>query len=201
MELFILPVMIAIGAYLLKSRDQKRRIALLGSYLGRHQIEKLMESLIENYMRALGEADPARQVQIWNLSTTAELALCEQFNRFCTEFAKVDEDQARMSKLGIAIPYADKLFPHATFDLRKALGIHAHGITNAAHNQRGLPIKDKAFTLSAELFLMQHTCHWFCRSKTLASARMQARHKTSYAQLLQSVAPDTRKAYCSLIGV
>ena len=107
---------------------------------------------------------------------------------------------ARVSKLAISLPYADKLFPSATFDLRKALSIHAHGITNAANNRLNQSIKSKAFTLSAELFLMQHTCHWFCRSKSVASARMQVRHKTSYAQLLESVAPETRKAYGSLLG-
>lgn len=200
MEILILPVMIAIGAYLLKSRDQNQRIALLGRYLGQHQIEKLMENLTETYLRALGEPDPERQAQIWNLSATAETALCEQFNRFVAEFSRVDEADARVSRLAFAIPYADKLFPSATFDLRKALSIHAHGITHAASNRLNHSIKVKAFTLSAELFLMQHTCHWFCRSKGVASARMQVRHKTSYAQLVQSVAPETRTAYCSLVG-
>ncbi|MDB5878990.1 MAG: hypothetical protein JWQ41_2404, partial [Variovorax sp.] len=51
-----------------------------------------------------------------------------------------------------------------------------------------------------ELFLMQHTCHWFCRSKTVASARMMARHQTSYALLLDSVSPTTRAAYQTLVG-
>ena len=54
--------------------------------------------------------------------------------------------------------------------------------------------------MSAELFLMQHTCHWFCRSKAVASARMLARHKTSYAQLLDAVSPATRRAYRALTG-
>ena len=66
-------------------------------------------------------------------------------------------------------------------------------------NSRKQSPKNKAFTLSAELFLMQHTCHWFCRSKTVASARMLARHKTSYAQLLASVSPETRQAYGALV--
>ncbi len=200
MEIFILPVLIAIGAYALKSRDQNRRIALLGSYLGKHQIEKLMESLTGGYLRALGEDDPDRRAQIWNLSTAAEMALSEQFNRFVAEFSGVDEADARVSQLAFALPHADKLFPGATFDLRQALRIHAQGIAQAVNNSRDQANKNRAFTLSAELFLMQHTCHWFCRSKTLASARMLARHKTSYAQLLESVAPETRKAYCSLIG-
>ena len=200
MELFILLALIAVGGYTLKSRDQSRRIALLGSHLGKHQIEKLMESLTEGYLRALGEPDPERRTQIWNMLATAEVTLCEQFNRFVVEFSRVDEADARVSQLAFAIPYADKLFPAATFDLRKALGIHAQGITHAANNSLDQTQKNKAFTLCAELFLMQHTCHWFCRSKTVASARTLARHKTSYAQLLASVAPETRKAYDRLIG-
>jgi len=54
--------------------------------------------------------------------------------------------------------------------------------------------------MSAELFLMQHTCHWFCKSKVVASARMLARHQTAYAQLVASVAPATREAYTALVG-
>lgn len=200
MEILILLVVIAIGTFLLKSREQNQRIALLGRYLGQHQIEKLMENLTESYLRALGEPDPERQAQIWNLSATAETALCEQFNRFVAEFSKVDEVDARVSRLVFSFPYVDKLFPRATFDLRKALSIHAHGITHTANNRLNQSIKGKAFTLSAELFLMQHTCHWFCRSKAVASARLQMRHKTSYVQVVQSVSPETRTAYCSLVG-
>ena len=39
---------------------------------------------------------------------------------------------------------------------------------------------------------MQHTCHWFCNSKTVASARLLARHQTTYEQVLASVTPETR---------
>src|SRR5450830_582882 len=200
MELFILAMVIAFVAHNIKSREQNRRITLLGSQLGRFQIETLMENLTQGYLRALGEEDAERRAQIWSMLTTAEAALCEQFNRFVLEFAKLDEADTRVSKLPIAIPYADKLFPQATFDLRKALSLHAQGITNVANNTLNQSPKNKAFTLSAELFLMQHTCHWFCRSKTVASARMLARHQTSYAQLLESVSPATRQAYGSLIG-
>jgi hypothetical protein len=55
--------------------------------------------------------------------------------------------------------------------------------------------KDKAFTLMAELFLMQHTCHWYCKSKPVASARLMARHQTGYAQVIDAVDPATRRAY------
>jgi len=47
---------------------------------------------------------------------------------------------------------------------------------------------------------MQHSCHWFCRSKTIASARMLAQHKTRYEQALQAVSPETRQAYLAAIN-
>lgn len=200
MDLFILAMLIAAGAYALKSRDQRRRIALLQSYLGKYQIEKLMESLTEGYLRALGEGDAERREQIWQLLGASETALCEQFKRFAADFSRVDEAEARVSKFALAIPYADRLFPGATFDLRKAFEIHAQGIARVVENRLNRSPKSKAYTLSAELFLMQHTCHWFCRSRTVASARMLARHKTTYAQLVDSVAPETREAYRKLIG-
>ncbi|MBU0589764.1 MAG: hypothetical protein KJ852_13820 [Gammaproteobacteria bacterium] len=200
MEIVILLMFAALGVQLLKSKEQRRRIALLGSHLSRHQIEKLMENLTQGYLRALGEDDPERRAQIWSMLSTAETELSEQFQRFTAEFAKVWSDQTLVSTLPIAIPYADKLFPLATFDLRQALAIHAKGIAAAVENRENRSLRDKAFTLSAELFLMQHSCHWFCRSKAIASARMLARHQTRYAQLLSSVAPETRQAYCKLVG-
>jgi len=202
MDLLVSLTLIAISAYMIKARDQKRRIVLLGSYLEKYQLEKLMESLSQGYQRALGETDPERRAQIWNLSTPTELALSEQFNRFVADFAKVSEPESRISRLAIAIPYADKLFPAAAFDARKVLAIHGKGIAKAVSLDHlgDQATKDRAYTLSAEMLLMQHTCHWFCRSKTLASARMLGRHKTTYTQLLASVAPETRKAYCAVVG-
>lgn len=200
MELLVLLTLLAAGAYGIKSREQGRRIALLGSYLGKYQIEKLMENLTDGYLRALSEEDPERQAQIWHMLDAAEVTLCEQFNRFVAEFSGVDGAQTRVSRLALAVPWLDQLVPGITFDLRQALRIHAKGIEQAAQNSRRLTQKNKAFTLSAELFLMQHTCHWFCRSKMVASARMLMRHKTPYAQLLESVSPDTRQAYGALTG-
>ncbi len=201
MDLLLLTALIAISAYVLKSKDQRRRIALLGGHLGQYQIEKLMESLTQGYLRCLGEDDAQRRDQIWALLATSEQSLSEQFSRFASGFSRVDEEQTRVSKLPLAIPMADKLFAGATFDGRKAFEIHARGIANLTANRLQQAPKARAFTLTAELFLMQHTCHWFCRSKTVASARMMARHKTSYALLLDSVSPDTRKAYRALTGI
>jgi hypothetical protein len=200
MESLTLVALIVIGAYLLKSRDQRHRIALLGAHLGNYQIEKLMENLTEGYLRCLGEDDPARREQIWALLSTTEEKLSTQFDSFAAEFARVEEPEARVSRLPVAIPYLHQFFPGTTFDLRKAFVIHARGISDVMKNDAGRSPKAKAFTLSAELFLMQHTCHWFCKSKTVASARMLARHKTSYQQVLDAVSPQTRNAYRELTG-
>jgi len=200
MEILTLVALLLVGAYILKSRDQRQRIALLGSHLGQYQIEKLMESLTQGYLRCLGEDDPERRQQIWSLLDTTEEKLSSQFDSFAAGFARLPEADTRVSKLPITIPYAYKLFPSATFDLREALNIHARGIAGVMKNASNRPAKSKAFTMSAELFLMQHTCHWFCKSKTVASARMLARHQTSYEQLLDAVSPETRRAYGTLTG-
>lgn len=200
MEIFTLLLLLATGFYVLKSRDQKRRIGLLGQVLGKYQIEKMMETLSQGYNRALSEPDASRQSQILALQHASELALSEQFSRFAAEFSRVDALDARVSTVGFAIPYADRLFPGSTFDLRKAFSIHAQGLARATENPMGLSPKSRAFHVSAELFLMQHTCHWFCRSKTVASARLLARHKTSYVQLVEAVLPQTRTAYSALIA-
>ena len=200
MDMFIPLALLAFAAYALRAKDQRRRIALLASHLGKHQIEKLMETLTQGYLRALGESEPARREQIWQLLSGTETQLIEQFNAFAAGFARVAEPDARVSKIALAFPYADKLFPRASFDMRQAFAIHAQAISDAAGNRAGRTPRDKAFTLSAELFLMQHSCHWFCKSKTIASARLLARHQTSYAQVLAAVAPETRLAYGALVG-
>jgi len=91
MEILILATFIVIGASILKSVDQCRRIALLGSHLGHYQIEKLMENLTEGYLRCLGEDDVERRAQIWALLDSTEQKLSAQFDSFAAEFAGVDE--------------------------------------------------------------------------------------------------------------
>ena len=200
MDILILLTLLALGAHVLKTKEQNRRIALLARHLGQHQIEKLMESLTEGYLRALGSDDPARREQIWALLASAEAQLCEQFRRLAADFGRVQAADARVSRLPIAIPFAARLLPAASFDMRRALALHAQALERAASNPQGLSLQKKAYTLSAELFLMQHSCHWFCRSHTVASARLLARHKVTYAQVLDAVAPQTRQAYGELTG-
>ena len=200
MDVLFLATLIATGVFVLNAKQQRERVALLASYLGNYQIEKLMENLTEGYLRALGESDAERREQVWNLLRTTELQLSEQFTRFTADFTRVEPLQTRISTLPLALPYADRWLPSASIDMRQALAIHAQGIERAVRNEAGLSLRDKAYTLSAELFLMQHTCHWFCKSRAIASARLMARHKTPHAQVLASVTPATRTAYLALLG-
>ena len=117
------------------------------------------------------------------------------------EFSEVDAVRARVSRWPVALPYATRWAGRYSFDMRKALSIHAHAINQAASNSQHQSPKAKAFTLLAELLLMQHTCHWYCRSKMVASARLLARHQTAYAQVLSSVAAQTRRSYGALTGL
>lgn len=197
--LFLVFLVVAIN-FFIKKKEQRQRIILLGRQLGQFQIEKLMETLADGYLRALGEVDADRREQVWRYLETAEVQFCEQFNKFSAQMLTLDTADTRVSKFAVGFALATKIFPRATFDLREVLAIHAVGIEQAAKNAMGRSARDKAFTLSAELFLMQHTCHWFCNSKDIASARLLMRHKTSYAQVLAAVDADTRSAYCAVTG-
>ena len=200
MDILPLLIFLTAGFFLLKKSEQRKRIALLGRHLSSYQIEKLMETLVAGYLRALGESDAQRREQVWRHLDGAEAQLSHQFSRFSAEFSRLDAAETRVSTLALPVPYAANVFPQATFDLRQALALHAHALTQAATNPMHRTLKEKAFTLSAELLLIQHTCHWFCNSKTVASARLLARHQTSHEQVLAAVAPETRAAYQALTG-
>ncbi len=192
---------LAIGAlWFLNIREQHRRIRVLASVLGQFQVEKLMETVADGYLRALGENDAERSTQVWNMLGQAELTLNGQLQDFVREFEKVDALSARFSTLPLGLPFALKLFPGSSADLRALLHVHAKGIDALVRNEGALSQKDKAFTLTAELLLLQHSCQWFCRSKAMASSRMMARHRTPHSQLLASVSAPTRSAYTQLLG-
>ena len=198
MEILIL-LALAAGVYVVKNREQQQRIAVLGSALSRFNIEKLMEGLMTGYQRALGEERTERQNQVWDFLTAQEDKLCTQFRQFADAFAQVWADDALVSKLPIAVPWAHKLFPVQTFDVRQAFLVHAQALERAIHPTQPIDPKDRAFTITAELMLLQHTCHWFCRSKGVASTRLLARHQTAYPQVVAAVAPATRSAYLALV--
>jgi hypothetical protein len=196
--LLTLSVALAVCCWIAKGRLQRQRIALLARFLSRYSIEKNIETVTEGYLRALGEAEPGRREQVWNLLRANEQELCTQMNQFADDFATADPAATRVSRLPIWIPFA--LAFSGSFDMREALRVHARGICRAIEGESAASAKDRAFAISAELFLMQHTCHWFCRSKSVASARMLSRHRTSYEQLLGAVLPQTRSEYLGLVS-
>jgi hypothetical protein len=197
MEFISLLFISAIGIHWLNLQGQRKRTALLAEQLRPYQIEKLMSQLTTAYMRALGESDPERQRHIFQLQEQAEQQLAADFQILAREFAKLPAPVSRGLKL--ALPFIDQLSPKVCFDMRRLLAVHAQGIERAVDNREGLSDKARSFRMMGEMFLMQHSCHWFCRSKTIASARMQAQHQTRYEQALDAVSPETRQAYWAVV--
>ena len=198
LEILSLLAVAGFALHWFNNQGRRARTALLASHLQPFQIERLMQQLTEAYMRALGEKDPERESQVWQLQQQAEEQLSRQFQDFARSFTQVPAPQARTLKL--ALPGIEKVLPQSTFDTRRVLQIHADGIERVVRNEGGRSPRDKAFVLMAEMFLMQHSCHWFCRSKTIASARMLAQHKTRYEQALDAVSSETREAYLAAIN-
>ncbi len=198
LEILSLLVAASFAVHWFNNQSRRARTALLASQLQPFQIERLMQQLTEGYMRALAEADPERQQQVLQLQQESEQQLARQFQDLARAFAQLPAPQARTLKL--ALPGIEKVLPQSTFDTRRVLQIHADGIERVVRNDAGRSPRDRAFTLMAEMFLMQHSCHWFCRSKTIASARMLAQHQTHYEQALEAVSPETREAYLAAIN-
>ena len=197
---FIITFSLALAVcVVVKAKLQRRRIALLARFLSRYTLEKNIETVTQGYLRALGEANPERREQVWSLLRASEQELCRQMTQLATDFAAADAPITRVSKLPIWVPLADTFA--GSFDMREALRVHARGICRAIAVDTPTPARDRAFAISAELFLMQHTCHWFCRSKLVASGRMRSRHRTSHKQLVAAVLPQTRSEYLDLVSL
>jgi hypothetical protein len=193
--LLLLPITL-VALWIIRARQQQRRIAILARYLHGRDIEKHIETLSQGYLRALGESDPARSEQVWGVLRGTEDVLSRQVSQLAEEFAGVEPTATRVSKFPIWLPRSPAL--DRSFDMREALHLHARGISRAIEQQGASP-KDRAFAILAEMLLMQHTCHWYCRSKSVASARMLASHQTSHEQLVRGVLPQTRQAYLELV--
>lgn len=183
--------------WIARARQQQRRIAILARYLYGQDIEKQIETLSQGYSRALGESDPARSEQVWDALRGTEDVLCLQICKLAEDFAGVEPTATRVSKFPIWLPISPAL--DRSFDMREALRIHSRGICRAVEEQGASP-KDRAFAILAETLLMQHTCHWYCRSKSVGSARILASHRTSYDQLVGGVLLQTRQEYLELVS-
>jgi hypothetical protein len=193
--LLLLPITF-VALWITRARQQQRRIAILASYLHGRDIEKHIETLSQGYSRALGESDPVRSEQVWGVLRGTEDVLSRQVSKLAEDFAGVEPTATRVSKFPIWLPFSPAF--DRSFDMREALRIHARGICHAIE-QQGVSPKDRAFAILAEMLLMQHTCHWYCRSKSVASARMLASHHTAYERVVASVLPQTRQAYLELV--
>ena len=193
---------LALGAvvWIMKQREQRQRIVLLAQHLQKFQLEQLMAQLTQGYLRALGERDAERSAAIWQMLQATEATVSEQLQRLARDMAQISEPQARVLRWPLALPWVTQWLPAASLDVRQLMNIHAQGFADTVRNVEGLSRKDQAFRLTAELLLFQHSCHWFCRSKLVASARLLARQQTRYEQVLAAVSPATRAAYAALVN-
>lgn len=200
MDALFLWVLVFGGFWMFRRHDERQRVALLGSYLRKYRIEAHMVQLTDGYLRALGESDPDRAAPIWRNLTATEEALQTELQSLADDLKEVWGERLRVSRWPVSVPMATRLFPRQSFDFRALVALHARGVAATLRNEEGLSTRDRAFRATAELLLFQHSCHWFCRSKNLASARVLAHHRTAYGQLLTAVSPATRTAYDALVS-
>ena len=202
MNVLVFFAVLAFSLQMRNSLEQRRRVLILGRFLRRYQIESLMQTLVDGYLRAMGEQQAERRQSIWSMLAQTESQLEGQFQSLLNDLAaEADPRHLRASTLPLSLPLATRWLPASTFSLHDILRVHGEGIGRVMANATGLSARDRAFCLTAELLLMQHSCHWFCKSRWVASARMLARHQTSYAQLLDAVSEPTRRAYQRILGI
>lgn len=196
----MLGLLVAGGLWMFKRQEEQQRIVLLSGYLRKYRIEDHMAQLTDGYLRALGESDPQRAAPIWQNLHATEALLQDELHQLTDDLKDVWGERLRVSRWPVSVPMATRLFPQHSFDFKALVGLHAAGLAQTLQNAEGLSQRDRAFRATAELLLFQHSCHWFCRSKNVASARLLARHRTSHEQVLAAVSPATREAYERLVS-
>ena len=205
MDLVIAALVLGVMGWSTKSRSERERVQRLALHLQPYDIEKLLQTLSEGYERALGESDTQRRLAIWHLLEPAERKLAEQFQRLAHDFGQLPPEQARIIALPLPwlMDFPARLWPQFfarhSVDMRELLRMHARGIVRAVEAGGASP-SARAYTVLAEMLLMQHSCHWFCKSRALASARLLARHQSSHQKVLESVDAATRADYLALTG-
>jgi hypothetical protein len=199
-EFLLLVMVLALAWHWANATEQAQRVTLLNGQLKPYRIEQRMQTLTDGYLRVLGDVNAASAEAQWAELALNERRLLEELVAFQAGLAEVWGEKLRVSRLPFALPRATLLFPQAAFDLRQVLDIHIRGLRGVMDNAQGLSPRDRAFTLTAEMLLLQHTCLWFCRTQNRASAHLLLRHRTSHVQVVQSVSQLTRQAYCKLVG-
>src|SRR5690606_21953402 len=142
--------------------------ALLGRHLAGRQLERHMETLTQGYTRAIHEETETRQLQVLETYAQTERAVAAQVQALADSMQEESLQTASMSMLPFCVPYAEHFLPAAMRDFRELLHIHAAGLRHVVDNEGGWDPKSRAYHLSAELYLLQHSCHWFCKSRTVA---------------------------------
>jgi len=199
MDLILVLFPVALVLLAVRQAEVRQRVALLSEHLRPLRVERHMEQLTEGYLRALDESDPTRAQVLWHELTATEDALQNELRQLAEALQGVWGERLRVSRWPMGLPHATRFFPQASFDFRALVALHAQGVADALGNADGLPPRERAFRATAELLLFQHSCHWFCRSQNVASARLLARHRTHYGQVLEAVSPATRTAYERLV--
>lgn len=176
-------------------RYQRARIALLGSHLANLRLERLMETLTQGYLRTIREGDETIQLTMLESFRESEEMVASQLRRLAETMRQESAEATAMGMQTICIPYIERLVPAMTRDFRALLRIHADGLDAVVNNDGHWSPKDRAFHLSAELYLFQHSCHWFCKSRGIANARLAVQHQVKHQKVLESVSHQTRSAY------
>lgn len=195
MDLALTLLMAIVVWHMLRLRYQRAHIALLGQHLANLQLERHMETLTQGYARAIHEETQIRQHQVLESFAETERAVAAQVQSLAETMQKESAPITSLSALRICVPYVERFFAPLTRDFRELLHIHAAGLRYVVDNQESWDIKDRAFHLSAELYLLQHSCHWFCKSRNVADARLVMRHQVNHQKVLDSVSSVTRSAY------
>lgn len=195
MDIALLLIAVLVGWHLLRQRYQREHITLLGKHLNNLQLERHMETLTQGYARAINEDSENRQLQVLDTFTQTEQAVAAQAQTLADAMQAESQQATSLVALPFCVPYAERFLPTLTRDFRELLRIHAAGFRRVVDNAYNLSPKDRAFHLSAELYLFQHSCHWFCKSRAVADARLVVRHQVNHQKVLESVSDETRSAY------
>ncbi|WP_323016650.1 hypothetical protein [Castellaniella sp.] len=195
MDFVLILLAIVVTWRLLCLRYQRTHIALLGRHLASLQLERHMETLTQGYTRAIHEKDEARQLQVLDTFAPTERAVATQIQSLADAMQQENTQATRMGVLPFCVPHIEQFLPASTRDFRTLLHIHAAGLRRVVDNKDCWTPKDRAYHLSAELYLFQHSCHWFCKSRAVADARLMLRHQVQHQKALEAVSAETRAAY------
>lgn len=201
MDIALTLLMIVAAWQVIRVRYQRSRIALLGRHLGSLQLERHMETLTQGYARAIREQSENRQLQVLETFAQTERAMAAQVRSLADAMQKESPQAASVCALSFCIPYIERFLPAVTRDFRELLHIHAAGLRHVVDNEEHWDAKERAYHLAAELYLLQHSCHWFCKSRAVADARLMLRHQVNHRKVLDSVSAVTRSAYLRWQGI